>query len=282
MAIRVWNGSALKTPTQIFIKDTGANTIWAANYLVVKETDGSLTTAWDAIYSTTRSTTTTASTTTTSANTTTTYDTDTTASTTKDTATSKSTTTTWNTSQNTTTTYNTTWSTTYTSTQGPYYQLNINCHYYWGEHTNGYTYIASCHQFIVTYNGHPSSIYQGGWTYYRHNWAASFMPTWYHVYWWYRQSSGSLNTTASTSATTSTSWSTSASTTTTYNTTTTYDTTAATATSKTTTTSASTDTSASTTTSLYERLTATGNQTEVASAGAHNARYWDGDSWEED
>ena len=39
---------------------------------------------------------------------------------------------------------------------------------------------------------------------------------------------------------------------------------------------------ASTTTSLYERLTATGNQTEVASAGAHNARYWDGDSWEED
>ena len=117
MAIRVWNGSALKTPTQIFIKDTGANTIWAANYLVVKETDGSLTTAWDAIYTTSRSTTTTASTTT-SANTTTTYDTDTSASTDKNTATSKSTTTSWSTSQSTATSYTTTWTTTGTTTQG--------------------------------------------------------------------------------------------------------------------------------------------------------------------
>jgi hypothetical protein len=37
---------------------------------------------------------------------------------------------------------------------------------------------------------------------------------------------------------------------------------------------------------VFERLTATGNtgsifETEVASANAHNARYWDGDSWEE-
>jgi hypothetical protein len=33
---------------------------------------------------------------------------------------------------------------------------------------------------------------------------------------------------------------------------------------------------------VYERLTATGNQTEVTSGSAHNERYWDGSQWTED
>ena len=61
----------------------------------------------------------------------------------------------------------------------------------------------------------------------------------------------------------------------------------ASATSKATGTSKSTTTTFDTDTSIFERSTATGNtgsiiQTEVSSGSAHNARYWDGDSWEED
>jgi hypothetical protein len=33
---------------------------------------------------------------------------------------------------------------------------------------------------------------------------------------------------------------------------------------------------------VYERLTATGNETEVGSQGANNRRYWDGSQWTED
>jgi hypothetical protein len=33
---------------------------------------------------------------------------------------------------------------------------------------------------------------------------------------------------------------------------------------------------------VYERVTATGQDTEVSSAGAHNIRHWDGSQWTED
>jgi hypothetical protein len=33
---------------------------------------------------------------------------------------------------------------------------------------------------------------------------------------------------------------------------------------------------------VYERLTATGAETEVSSANAHNIRYWDGSQWTEE
>jgi hypothetical protein len=47
-------------------------------------------------------------------------------------------------------------------------------------------------------------------------------------------------------------------------------------------TSRATTTNRDTSTVVYERLTATGNQTEVTSGSAHNGRYWDGSQWTED
>lgn len=44
----------------------------------------------------------------------------------------------------------------------------------------------------------------------------------------------------------------------------------------------STATNQATNTVVYERLTATANQTEVTSGSAHNGRYWDGSQWTED
>ena len=75
MAIKVWDGDSIETPQAIAIRMTDG-TLRLVNYIVVKETDGSLTTAWNAIYTTTRNTTGTYATTySTSKTTTTTYNT---------------------------------------------------------------------------------------------------------------------------------------------------------------------------------------------------------------
>ena len=62
MAIKIWDGDSIETPNPIVVKVTDG-TLRFVNYAVVKETDGSLTTFFNAIHSTTRNTTTTASTT---------------------------------------------------------------------------------------------------------------------------------------------------------------------------------------------------------------------------
>ena len=108
----------------------------------------------------------------------------------------------------------------------------------------------------------------------------------------------SFTTSFNTSKSTTTSYNTSRSTTTTFgtsgSTTTTFDTavgTSATTSQDTTTTfstsfdtsnTTSQDTTTSNATTVYERVTATGAETEVSSAGAHNIRYWDGSQWTED
>ena len=65
-----------------------------------------------------------------------------------------------------------------------------------------------------------------------------------------------------------------------------FDTTRATETSLVTVFNTDKDTSRSTSnatdTSIFERLTATNQETEVTSAEDSTSRYWDGDSWKED
>ena len=88
MTIKVNDSGTLKEPTQIFVKgDLG--TLYGVNYVVVNN-NGTLSTAWSAIYNTSRGTTT-------SFNTTTTFDT--------------------NTAFNTTTSYTTTYNTNSTTSQ---------------------------------------------------------------------------------------------------------------------------------------------------------------------
>lgn len=101
-----------------------------------------------------------------------------------------------------------------------------------------------------------------------------------------RGTSRSTTTTFGTSRTTS--FNTSRSTTTTFNTavgtsaTTSRDTTTTFSTSFDTTNTTSQLTATSNATTVYERVTATGAETEVSSAGAHNIRYWDGSQWTEE
>lgn len=83
-----------------------------------------------------------------------------------------------------------------------------------------------------------------------------------------------FNTSASTNTALGTSATTSANTTTTFSTS--FDTTNTTSQDTTTTFSTSNDTT------VYERVTATGAETEVSSAGAHNIRHWDGNQWTEE
>lgn len=101
-----------------------------------------------------------------------------------------------------------------------------------------------------------------------------------------RGTSRATTTTYATSRTTS--FNTSRSTTTTFNTavgtsaTTSRDTTTTFSTSFDTTNTTSQLTATSNATTVYERVTATGAETEVSSAGAHNIRYWDGSQWTEE
>lgn len=100
--------------------------------------------------------------------------------------------------------------------------------------------------------------------------------------------SRSTTTTYSTNNLTATSFNTSRSTTTTFDTalgtsgTTSQDTTTTFSTSFDTTNTTSQLTATSNATTVYERVTATGAETEVSSAGAHNIRYWDGSQWTEE
>ena len=55
MTIKVLDGSTIKEPTQIFVKGDAA-TVFGVNYVVVKKDDGSLSTAWSAVYETSRDT----------------------------------------------------------------------------------------------------------------------------------------------------------------------------------------------------------------------------------
>ncbi len=55
MAIKIWDGDSIETPNPILVKVTNGN-LRFVNYAVVKETDGSLTTAFNAIRQTSRST----------------------------------------------------------------------------------------------------------------------------------------------------------------------------------------------------------------------------------
>ena len=58
MALKIWDGDSIETPVQVHIKVTDGS-IKFVNYAVVKETDGTLSTFFDAIYETAMSTTTT-------------------------------------------------------------------------------------------------------------------------------------------------------------------------------------------------------------------------------
>ena len=55
MAIKIYDGTSVRDPKPIIIKVTNGD-LRFVNYSMVKETDGSLTTAYNAIYQTTRST----------------------------------------------------------------------------------------------------------------------------------------------------------------------------------------------------------------------------------
>ena len=58
MAINIWDGDSIETPNPILIKVTNGN-LRFVNYAVVLETDGSLTTVFNAIRQTTKNTATT-------------------------------------------------------------------------------------------------------------------------------------------------------------------------------------------------------------------------------
>lgn len=333
MTIKVNDSGTLKEPTQIFVKgDQG--TLYGVNY-VVANNNGTLGTVWNAVYATTRDTSTDFSTTT-SYDTTTTYTTTfstgasgvtstsytTSYNTSRATGTSRATTTSYTTtygtsrgtSRSTTTSYTTSYTTSWTYTanrqpsSGSYYSLSP----FWMWLTlDSNNYLTNIYWNGTTiYNNYPtginvSSYTTGGWTYYRSTFEFNdgYGSDYYRIY--RRQNISTSRTTSrptsrstTTSYTTSynTSRGTSKSTTTSFNTTTTFGTSNTTSrdtntsnltntsrsTSHATGTSRSTTTNRDTATVVYERLTATGNQTEVTSGSAHNGRYWDGSQWTED
>lgn len=144
-----------------------------------------------------------------------------------------------------------------------------------------YQYQRGSLQYTVTVKSTASNYYQ---IRRRYNTTTSFTTTFGTS----NTTSRSTTTTFSTNNLTATSFNTSRSTTTTFDTalgtsgTTSQDTTTTFSTSFDTTNTTSQDTATSNATTVYERVTATGAETEVSSAGAHNIRYWDGSQWTEE
>ena len=318
--LKVNDGGTVKTPERIFT--VGANnTLFQVNYVIVNNASQTPVTVWDAIFTTSRTTSFTTSTsfTTTFATTRDTTQTTTTSFATGfDTSqsTSASTTTSFNTSQSTTTTFGTSRSTTTTfgtsrttsrTTLGAYtsYQYSFSVpQYFWAVSLGA----------SLRWNGTLLTSGLGGpsntdttWDYngYRYNRgslqqsiASKLFTTYYYSIRRRNLSQStsfttSFNTTRSTttsyntSRSTTTTFGTSGSTTTTFDTavgtsdTTTADTTTTFSTSFDTTNTTSQDTTTSNATTVFERVTATGAETEVSSAGAHNIRHWDGSQWTE-
>lgn len=317
--LKVNDGGTAKTPERIFT--VGANnTLFQVNYVIANNASQTPVTVWDAIFTTSRTTsfttstsfTTTFSTTGGTTQTTTTsfatsFDTSqsTSASTTTSFNTSQSTTTTFSTSKNTTTTFGTS-NTTSRSTTGAYtaYQYNVST-YYWrvgifsGIRWNNVQITTSASASATTYTS-------GGYDYQRGSFVANITQgsgksAFTYAYYQIRRRASSVTTSFTTSFNTSRStveyFNTSRSTTTTFGTsntttttfdtalgtsdTTTADTTTAFDTSFDTTNTTSRDTTTSNATTVFERVTATGAETEVSSAGAHNIRHWDGSQWTE-
>ena len=338
--LKVNDGGTVKTPERIFTVGA-SNTLYQVNYVVANNASQTPVTVWDAIFTTSRTTTfNTSNTTVTSFNTTfaTTRNTTQTTSTSFATgfntsrSTSRSTTTTFgtsrttsfNTSRNTTTSYGTSYTTNFNTSRGTSRSTTGG----W----TGYTYSSATNWFVSVGTGGSSgqvnwggtqqgvvtgsqtlaqfgsyqyqrgSVYSSSYdsklnitvTYYyirrRYNTTTSFTTTFGTSRGTSRTTSKSTTTSFATSRTTS--FNTSRSTTTTFNTaigtsaTTSQNTTTTFSTSfnTTNTTSQNTTTTFSTNnnTTVFERVTATGAETEVSSAGAHNIRYWDGSQWTEE
>lgn len=297
MTLKVNHAGTVKEPERIFAKGE-SGTIYQVNYVLVNNSSNVPTTAWNAVYTTSRDTATTRATdTTNSTSFTTTFDTSSSTSNATTNSTSNATTTSFNTSF--TTSYTTSFSTsrsTSRSTTGSYtsYQYRTSAPtYYWTRYTSGTLdnaywnggQIASLMAAGTTETVAGGYRYQRGpqqatlsdkimGTYYRHSIRRRFEGTTTY--------NTSFTTSRSTSKTTSNT--TSASTTTTFNTsfTTAFGTTASTSNTTSRDTTVSTTTTFDTATTVYERLTATGAETEVASGDAHNIRYWDGTQWTEE
>ena len=317
--LKVNDGGTVKTPERIFVVGA-SNTLFQVNYVIANNASQTPVTVWDAIFTTSRTTsfttstsfTTTFATTRDTTQTTTTsfatgFDTSqsTSASTTTSFNTSQATTTTFSTSKNTTTTFSTSQTTTGT-TLGAYtaYQYSYPSNYFWAVSIsvsirwNG-TLLTS--GFVAPGTSDTTWDYNG----YRYNRgtlqqsvASKLFTTYYYSIRRRNLSQStsfttSFNTTRTTveyfntSRSTTTTFGTSGSTTTTFDTavgtsdTTTADTTTTFSTSFDTTNTTSQDTTTSNATTVFERVTATGAETEVSSAGAHNIRHWDGSQWTE-
>lgn len=316
--LKVNDGGTVKTPERIFVVGA-SNTLFQVNYVIANNASQTPVTVWDAIFTTSRTTsfttstsfTTTFATTRDTTQTTTTsfatgFDTSqsTSASTTTSFNTSKSTTTTFGTSRSTTTTFGTS-RTTSRTTLGAYtsYQYNGST-YYWAV---SISVTIEWNNTVLTSIANSPLIADTTWDYngYRYqrgslqqSVASKLFTTYYYSLRRRNLSQStsfttSFNTTRSTttsyntSRSTTTTFGTSRSTTTTFDTavgtsdTTTADTTTTFSTSFDTTNTTSQDTTTSNATTVFERVTATGAETEVSSAGAHNIRHWDGSQWTE-
>ena len=337
--LKVNDGGTAKTPERIFTVGA-SNTLFQVNYVIANNASQTPVTVWDAIFTTSRTTsfnttnttstsftTTFATTRDTTQTTTTSFSTsfDTSQSTTTTCATSKSTTTTFGTSKSTTTTFGTSKSTTTTfgtsrttsrNTLGAYtaYQYSYPSNYFWSVSISVSVRWAGT---TITAGFYAPGLLDttwdfGGYRYQRGAFQQSvssklFTTSYYSLSRQLLSQSTSFTTSFNTSRATTTAYNTSRATTTAYNTsrstTTTFNTSNATNTAlgtssstsadTTTTFSTSFDTSNTTSqdttttfstnrsTTVFERVTATGAETEVSSAGAHNIRHWDGSQWTE-
>ena len=315
--LKVNDGGTVKTPERIFVVGV-SNTLFQVNYVIANNASQTPVTVWDAIFTTSRTTSFTTSTsfTTTFATTRDTTQTTTTsfatgfntsqstsASTTTSFNTSKSTTTTFGTSRSTTTTFGTS-RTTSRTTLGAYtsYQYSFPSDYYWAVSVSVSIRWAGTFITTLVYDTTSTTYDSGGYRYNRGSLQQTVPSKLFTSYYYsVRRASLSQNTSFTTSFNTSrstttsfntsrsttTTFGTSKSTTTTFNTavgtsdTTTADTTTTFSTSFDTTNTTSQDTTTSNATTVFERVTATGAETEVSSAGAHNIRHWDGSQWTE-
>ncbi len=301
--VTVWDAIFQTNRTTTFDTSATTQTSFATTFATQRDTSQTTVTSFSTSFDTSQSTTTTFST---SRNTTTTF------------GTSKSTTTTFGTSRSTTTTFGTSRGTS-RSTTGAYtaYQYNVNS-YYWSTFVFGSirwnNSDITLHNLGIATTTTTFSI--GGYDYQRGTYVQSITTgsgkstattAYYRVRRRLATYTTSFTTSFNTSRATTTSFNTSRSTTTAYNTSrqtaTSFNTSAATDTALGTSSNTSADTqttfvtsfdtsnvtsqdtltTASTNrqTTIFERVTATGQDTEVSSAGAHNIRHWDGSQWTE-